>query len=105
MQTPDDSSTEGSADRAALEKGYADAKAAHEAAPTDTALTSAFVESTVKLGTAYMTAPDLGPKDKYPAALRYYREALALNPTHEDALKNAKMIEEIYQSMGRPIPE
>ncbi len=51
-----------------------------------------------------MTSPLLGAKVKYPRALRLYREALKLDPNNKEAKANKKMIEDIYRSMGRPIP-
>jgi hypothetical protein len=59
----------------------------------------------VRLATATMNAPDLRAKEKYPAALRLYREALALHPTNPEALENSQMIVSIYQGMGREVPQ
>ena len=38
-------------------------------------------------------------------ALKYYREVLKADPKNEEALKNKKQIEDIYESMGMPIPQ
>ncbi len=86
-------------------KAYETAKAQYKKKPKDQKLKATYVKATVTLGTMTMNSPDLGPKDKYPGALRLYREALALDPKNKEALANKKMIEDIYKSMGRPIPK
>ena len=55
-------------------------------------------------GTFRMNDDNAGAKVKYRAALDDYRKALEADPKNEDAIKNKKMIEDIYTSMGRPIP-
>jgi hypothetical protein len=55
-------------------------------------------------GTFRMNDDNAGAKVKYRAALDDYRKALEADPKNEDAAKNKKMIEDIYTSMGRPIP-
>jgi tetratricopeptide (TPR) repeat protein len=52
-----------------------------------------------------MTSPALTPKEKYPKALALFREALKVDPKNKVALENKNMIEQIYKSMGRPIPK
>jgi tetratricopeptide (TPR) repeat protein len=47
---------------------------------------------------------ELSPKKKYKPALQRYRRVLELDPANAEALKNKKQIEEIYESMGMPIP-
>lgn len=88
-----------------LAKVYREAKAKHLKAPKDAKLKTAFVKATVDFGTATMTSPILAPKDKYPAALRLYREALKLDPKNKEATANKKTIEDIYRGLGRPIPK
>jgi tetratricopeptide (TPR) repeat protein len=56
-------------------------------------------------GHAMMTDGALGPRIKYPGALRAYRQALKLNPNHKQAKADKDMIERIYRQMGRPIPQ
>jgi hypothetical protein len=51
-----------------------------------------------------LVTPALGPKEKYPKALRLYREVVKLDPTNSKAKTTIKTIEDIYKSMGRPIP-
>lgn len=89
---------------APIEKEYKAAKAAYKAKPAE-ASKAALVKATVKFATATMTTTELGPKVKYPAALRLYREALKLDPKNKEALNNKQMIEDIYKSMHRPIPK
>lgn len=45
-----------------------------------------------------------GARVKYRAALSDFRKALAADPKNADALKYKKNIEDIYNSMGRPVP-
>ncbi len=89
----------------ALEKTYTSAKSAHEKAPKDARLRKARVNATAALGTAIMNTPTQPPRQKYPRALRLYREALALDPKNKEATEGKAMIEGIYRSMGRPIPD
>lgn len=89
-----------------LQSSYEKAKAAYSKAKAKPSSKEgkAYVAATVKYGTAVMNAASLAPKDKYPKALRLYREALKIDPKNKEALDNKKMIEDIYKSMGRPIP-
>ncbi|MGH2575150.1 MAG: hypothetical protein ACRDFC_05550 [Ignavibacteria bacterium] len=52
-----------------------------------------------------MFESSLSPKQKYRAALRRYRRILELDPDNKEAAANKKQIEDIYQSMGMPVPE
>lgn len=90
---------------AAFQKQYSVTKAAYAKKPKDAAAKKAFVSATVKFGTATMMTDTLPPRQKYGGALRLYREALKLDPKNAEALKNKKMIEDIYRSMGREIPK
>jgi len=87
-----------------MEKAYKSAKAAYLKSPKNPKLKAAYVDATVKFGTGTMLSPTLGPKDKYPKALKLYREALKIDPKNKEALQNKKMIEDIYRQMNRPIP-
>ena len=88
-----------------LKKGYVAAKAKYTKQPKNTNLKKNYIEATVAYGNAMMTSPVLSAKQKYPGALRLYREALKLDPKHKVALANKKTIEDIYKSMGREIPK
>lgn len=92
-------------DLATSEKAYKSAKAAFAKKPKDAAVKKKYVAATVKFGTATMLADSLPPRQKYSGALRLYREALQYDPKNKEALDNKKMIEDIYKSMGRPIPK
>jgi hypothetical protein len=74
-------------------------------APDDPKVKNAFVVATVRLATATMADTGLTPKEKYPRALRLYREALKHDPKNEEALSNKELIEGIYTQMKRPIPQ
>jgi tetratricopeptide (TPR) repeat protein len=89
---------------ASLGKEYKTLRAAHTRKP-DPNTRQRFVRATVEYGTAVMMSPSLTPNVKYPKALRLYREALRLDPKNKEAAQNKKMIEDIYVSMGRPIPK
>jgi len=47
----------------------------------------------------------LPAKEKYRPALKYYRKVLEVDPKNAEALTNKKQIEDIYESMGMPIPQ
>ena len=56
-------------------------------------------------GTTRMNDASAAPRVKYRAALQDYRAALKADATNVEAKTNAKLIEGIYTSMGRPIPQ
>ena len=91
-------------DLAKLRKDQSSAKAAFKKKPKDAGLKHRYVVATVKLGTATMMSETLDRKVKYRDALRLYREALKFEPDNHEALNNKDLIESIYRSMGRPIP-
>lgn len=102
--TPDQASIEADKKQlATLQIAYDRAKASYSKSKSASAK-DALIVATVRLGTATMSAPSLPPREKYPNALRYYREALALDPSNKEAANNKAMIEDIYRGMGRPIP-
>jgi hypothetical protein len=72
--------------------------------PSDAKVKSETAEANFQVGYAMMINDSLPPRVKYPGALKHYRRALTLNPKHAKAAENKKMIEDIYKSMGRPIP-
>ncbi|MBE0644691.1 MAG: hypothetical protein IH600_11475 [Bacteroidetes bacterium] len=87
---------------------YADdvdaAKAAYDGAKND--------GNKAKLTTAYVAFGDymqyessVSPREgKYHRALLEYRHALDLDPTNQKVVGEITQIEDIYRSMGRPIP-
>ena len=56
-------------------------------------------------GNYLMFEANLSPKKKYKPALKHYRRVLELDPSNAEAQRNKAQIEEIYTSMGRPIPQ
>ena len=56
-------------------------------------------------GNYLMFEANLSPKKKYKPALKHYRRVLELDPSNVEAQRNKTQIEEIYTSMGRPIPQ
>ncbi len=52
-----------------------------------------------------MFEANLAPKKKYRPALKRYKRVLELDPGNSEAMENKKQIEDIYQSMGMPIPD
>ncbi len=77
----------------------------YEAAPQNAALKRQLVAAKVEYGNALRDLGQAGPRIYYPAALRMYRQVLALDADNKEALEKKKEIELIYQSMGRPIPD
>jgi hypothetical protein len=51
-----------------------------------------------------MFEANLPSKKKYRPALARYRRVLELDPSNKEAKENKEQIEEIYESMGMPIP-
>jgi tetratricopeptide (TPR) repeat protein len=66
----------------------------------------------IKIGAAYadrgyvrMNDDAAGPKIKYRKALSDFKKALAADPKNEKATKAKKAIEDVYASMGMPVPD
>jgi hypothetical protein len=55
-------------------------------------------------GNYLMFEAKLSPKKKYGPALKQFKRVLELDPANQDAMNNKTQIEDIYTSMGRPIP-
>jgi hypothetical protein len=66
---------------------------------------SACIEKQMAAANYLMFEADLPPKDKYKPALQRYRRILEIDPKNDEAMTNKKQIEDIYISMGKPIPE
>lgn len=77
----------------------------YEAAPQNTTLKRQLIAAKMEYGNALRDLGQSGPRIYYPAALRMYRQVLALDPNHQEAVEKKREIELIYQSMGRPIPD
>jgi len=93
-----------SADLAALEKASTAARAELAKAPKDPELIKKTSDTIYKEAEAVLVAPELAPKDKYPKALRLYREVVKMDPQNQGAKDSIQTIEDIYKSMGRPVP-
>jgi hypothetical protein len=52
-----------------------------------------------------MLDPGLPPREKYPKALAMFRDALKIDPGNALAQDGVKLIEDVYKSMGRPVPQ
>lgn len=63
------------------------------------------IEKQMTAANYLMLEAPLSPKKKYRPALKRYNRVLELDPGNEEAAQNKKMIEDIYQQMGMPIPE
>lgn len=55
--------------------------------------------------TAIMMDAKLAPNEKYPKALKMFREAVKIDPANTEAAENIKMIEDIYKGMGKEVPK
>ena len=72
--------------------------------PKDARLKNEVAEASYQVGHTMMYNAELPPRVKYRGALKHFRRALALNPKHAKAAADRKQIEDIYKSMGMPIP-
>jgi tetratricopeptide (TPR) repeat protein len=62
-------------------------------------------EAKYQYGHVRMYDNALSPRNKYRPALKAFREALQLNPNHKQARADKETIENIYRSMGMPVPQ
>jgi lipoprotein NlpI len=62
------------------------------------------IEKHMAAGNYLMFEAKLSPKKKYGPALKQFKRVLELDPSNQDAMNNKAQIEDIYNSMGRPIP-
>jgi hypothetical protein len=85
-----------------LKQAYEAAKPKDGKAPADP---KALVQATNAYAYAVMTDDAIPPREKYPQSLKLYRESQKLDPSDAESAKWVKEIEDIYKSMGRPIPE
>ncbi|HCN37994.1 MAG TPA: hypothetical protein DIS94_09825 [Bacteroidetes bacterium] len=63
------------------------------------------INKNLAAGMYFMYDADLPPRDKYKPALKFFRAVLELDPNNQDAKTNKEKIEEIYEMMGKPIPQ
>jgi len=88
-----------------FEEAVAVLEPAAKAAPKDVAVKNAMVEALMGNADTYMYNENLPPFKKYPTALKSYRRVLEFDKTNQKAKDNVAMIEGIYKSMGRPVPQ
>ena len=69
------------------------------------AIKAALTDANMALGDFNMFNEQMPPFRKYPAALRAYRQVLTYDKANKKAATNIKTIEDIYKSMGRPVPQ
>ncbi len=81
------------------------AQATYQKSPNDAKAKKTYAASVADLGRATMLDQSIPPKKRYPDALKFYRQALTLDPTNKVALEDKKKIEDVYKSMGKPIPQ
>jgi hypothetical protein len=75
-----------------------------KAKPKDAKLKLKVADAYYQAGHTMMNSPKLASRVKYRGALKHFRMALKYNPKHSKTLSEKKMIEDIYKSMGRPVP-
>lgn len=80
-----------------LEEGYGKTKSGE--------IKQALADTHVAYGNSFMYNDALPPRQKYPAALKEFRKALEYDKDNKKAQANIKTIEDIYKSMGRPVPQ
>jgi tetratricopeptide (TPR) repeat protein len=90
---------------ARTEKAQQAAKAKFQKAPRDASLRKSYLDLTYKLGYDTMISPAIDSKERYPKALRLFREVLQVDPNHKLAKHWRDEIERIYRSLNRPIPK
>ena len=78
---------------------------AYKASPKDTALAKALANAHLKYGDSYMFNDQLPPRQKYRPALAQYRDVLKYDKDNKDAQTKIQTIENVYKSMGMPIPQ
>lgn len=93
------------AELARIERLQKSAKAAFDKKPKDVKFRKNYISLSLLLANNTQASMALGSKEKYPKALRLYREVLKTDPTNKEAKTNRDLIESIYRSMGRPIPK
>jgi tetratricopeptide (TPR) repeat protein len=95
------SSGDSKADQLMREADEADALYVKTKADSDK---KACIQKQLAAANYLMFDANLSPKKKYRPALQRYRRVLELDPDNKEAAENKKQIEDIYQSMGIPVP-
>lgn len=87
------------------EEAVAVLEPAVKASPKDAVLKKTMVDALLGAADGYMYNESLPPFRKYPMALRLYRRVSEFDAANKKAKDNIAMIEGIYKSMGRPVPQ
>ena len=87
------------------EEAIADLDAAYKKNPKSAELKKALTDTHFAQGNSLMNNAQMPPFRKYPGALKSFRKTLEFDPNHAEAKANIKTIEDIYKSMGRPVPQ
>ncbi len=103
-QTNTESEGKGDAKADQVQKEADDADAKYEKTKSDADKKIA-IDKQLTAANYLMFEANLSPKKKYKPALKRYRRVLELDPGNKEAQENKQQIEDIYQSMGMPIPE
>ncbi|NDJ13930.1 MAG: hypothetical protein EBY17_22495 [Acidobacteriia bacterium] len=80
-------------------------QAATKANPKSAEIKATLVEALLAKADSIMYNEALPPRAKYPDALRNYRQVLTVDKENQKAKASISTIENIYKSMGRPIPQ
>ncbi len=88
-----------------LESLQTASKTKFQKTPKDAKMRKEYVSVTLTLANNIQASMALTSKEKYPKALRLYREVLKTDPKNKEAKENKERIEMIYRSMGRPVPK
>lgn len=92
----------GGADTAALDAKIEQAEARAKASGAGPADKKAAASAYLERANVYYAA---GQPSLYKFALRDFRRALKYDPANEEAQAKKQQIEDIYKSMGRPVPD
>lgn len=103
-KNPHEMNSEGDAQADRLMKEADTDYNAYKETPNDNTKAAA-VKKSMEAAMYLMYDAQLPPRDKYKPALKYFRIVLKLDPDNAEAKVNKEKIEEIYESMGKPIPE
>lgn len=105
--TANDTSSTGAKKVPEIEKPaeLVDLEKAYEKNPNDQETKKKLIQATYELGRKIEYDDKLPPFVKYPQALKLFRRTLELDSNHKEALAEKEQIENIYRSMGRPIPQ
>lgn len=78
---------------------------AHKKTPKSAEVNKALADAYLAKGDSFMYNDQVPPRMKYPTALKAYRQVLVYDKANKKAQANIDTIENIYKSMGRPVPQ